>query len=198
MPEWKSILKMFAKRLVVALGIMMLFAILATIPGLGYFGGARTRVVQFGDWGLWTVDAHCDICFNPFLYPFSWVRGSGHYSGNFTFYSIPTFAGGGESWFPVWRMPKDLEDEAVLIKITSEIPMNMPYVLIILIGVSMLIGWNSYLYFIGGLVGFMLGAIWGAVIGFVAGALVIVYVIPRIRKNENISRAWENLLSRLP
>jgi hypothetical protein len=199
--KWKSRLKLFARRLVIALLVTALFALLAIFPSLGYFAKASTKVVSMEGGaleGLWIVDANCDILYNPFLYPFAWLSGQGHRLTSFTFLSIPTFAGSGENSVPVWRHPAELDDDAITIRTTDELLSDIPYVFLILLAVGLVVGWDSYLYFIGGIVGFAVGGILGTVVGFFAGAFLIFYILPRLKKNEDVSKLWNSFLSKMP
>jgi hypothetical protein len=198
MSKWKSRLKLFGKRLGVALLVTGLFTLLAIFPNLGYFGKASTQVTKQEESGIWIVDANCDILYDPFLYPLAWLSGQGHLVTNFTFVSIPSFAGSGENAYPVYRHPQELDDDAITIRTTNEISSGIPYVFLILLAVGLAVGWDSYLYFVGGIVGFAVGGVVGTVVGFFAGALLILYVLPRLKKTMDVSKLWHGFLGRMP
>jgi hypothetical protein len=197
--KWKSRSKLFAKRLAIAVGLTALFALFAIFPGLGYFGKASVNIKSQESFGFWVVDANCNILYNPFLYPLAWLTGRGHLVTNFTMVSVPTYSRGtGEGFTPVWRTPAELADDAVVLRITDELFTNVPYVFIILLVVGLAVGWDSYLYFIGGILGFAVGGVLGTVVGFFAGALVIIFILPKLKKNMNVSKLWSGILNKPP
>jgi hypothetical protein len=199
MSKWKSRSKLFAKRLVIALGLTALFTLIAIFPGLGYFGKASVEIKSEENFGFWVVDANCNILYNPFVYPFAWLSGRGHLVSNFTMVSIPTYARMGEGgYYPVWRTPAELADDAVVLRITDELYMNIPYVFLILLAVGLVAGWDSYVYFIGGIAGFAVGGVLGTIVGFFGGALVIIFILPRLKKSMVLSKRWSSFLNKVP
>lgn len=172
--------KSLVTKIAIAFGISLLFALLAIIPPLGYTGKAQVKVLERHWTGYWLFDANFSITFNPFVYPLSWLIGYGNPSGAFLFISAPTYVGGGDFTYPVWRSPADLEDEAI-IKITlKEIPLNILYNFGVFLVVELTRLRVLYFCILGGVLGFPIGGLIGAVIGLSVGALLGIYVIPRI------------------
>ena len=194
-------MRLFGKRLAIALGLTMLFALFSIFPGLGYFGKANAVVQSQETGGIWIVDVNCNILYNPFLYPFAWLSGGGHLVANFTMVSVPTYSKmGGEGeyyYYPVWRMPAELADDAIVLTTMDALVASFPYVFLILLVVGLVAGLDSYLYFIGGILGFAVGGVLGTIVGFFAGALIIIFILPRLKKNMYISKLWSSFLDRI-
>jgi hypothetical protein len=195
--KWKSRLRLFGKRLAIALGLTMLFALLAIFPDLGYFSKASANVKSQESFGFWIVDVNCNILYNPFLYPFAWLRGRGHLVTSFTMVSVPTYARSEDYYYPLWRMPSELADDAVVLRTTDELFASVPYVFLILLIVGLVGGLGSYLYFIGGILGFAVGGVLGTIVGFLAGALIMIFILPRLKKSMYISKLWRSFLNKL-
>jgi hypothetical protein len=199
MSKWNSRLKLFGKRLGVALLVTALFGLFAIFQGLGYYGKATVQVIDRENSGFWVVNASVDILYDPFLYPFAWLSGQGHLVADFTMVSIPTYSRGeGGGTYPVWRTPAELADDAITLRTLDELITNVPYVFLIVLVVGLVAGWDSYLYFIGGMVGFAVGGVLGTVVGFFTGAFLIFYILPRLKKSMQVSKLWSNFVNRIP
>lgn len=191
----------FIRKLVIGLLFTGLFALLSIFPNLGYFGEASTSVKAKDPTGFWLVSANCNVTYNPFLYSFSWLLRSGSFSGlTFTFVSYPTY-GGGPTPSPLWRTPKELEEEAILGLILDQVFLNLPFNFILLLVIEF--GKLRELYIclfggiigfpFGGMVGFPVGGVIGAVTGFSVGILVIVFLLPKLKKNTTLIKLWDSL-----
>jgi len=171
------------KRIVISLGISLLFALFAIIPRLGYFGEADVTVIERHWTGFWRLDVKFNATVSPFLYPFSWLSGYGSPSGAFRTVSVPTYIGGGEFSYPAWRTPADLEDEVMTKVIISEVPINILFNFGVILAVELTKLRRLYFCILGGIVGFPIGGPIGAVVGFFVGTLLLIYVIPTIMKS---------------
>lgn len=177
------------RAIVIALGLAALFWLLGLFYGLGYFGGASTSVVSKDPFGFWLVRADCDITFNPFLYSFSWLTGNGYISPSFLYVSVPTYFGGpvdspygGHYLDIVWRNTEDLEEEATLIAVLSQIYVNIPFNFAVVLTIELAKIRDLYFCLIGGILGFPLGGSVGAVVGFFVATLAMIFIIPKLRK----------------
>lgn len=180
------------RKLAVALAIAGLFALLSIFPRIGYLGEADVKVIARDPFGFWLVLARCNMSYNPFLYGFSWLAGSGQFSGTFRYVSVPTYAGGGFP-APVWRNTPELQDEALIRLVLTQLYMNIPYNFIILLVVELTRMRDVYLCLIGGVIGFPFGGPLTALAGFFAGVFLIVFIMPRVRRGDNaLMRIWNS------
>jgi len=195
----------YLRKIAIALGIAALFFILSLYPSLGYFGEADTSVRARDPMGFWLVYAKANMTYNPFLYSLTWLRGEGILTDrSFIFISYPVYVGGGEGSHPVWRTPQELEEEATIRLVLSQLYLNLIYNFAIVLVIE--IGKLRSLYFclIGGIIGFPIGGIGGipfgatlgAVAGFVGGILSIIFVLPRLRNNSTLVKWWDSLWER--
>lgn len=164
----------------------MFLMLLSIFPNLGYFAKARTSVEAKDVLGWWYVIADCNITLNPFLYPFSWLIGSGHFSGSHRFISMPIWTGG-EFPHPALRTPKDLQEEAIMSIVLSQVNINIIYNFIVLLTIKLLKMQDLYFCLIVGIAGFPVGGLMGALLGFLAGLSVIVPIMLRSRKGNGVS-----------
>lgn len=183
------------------MGIALLLFLLSLFPNLGYYGEVETSVGARSPTGFWLVQARANMTYNPFLYSLSWMQGEGVLSDRtFTFVSYPTYVGG-EFKFPLWRTPSELEDEAILRLVLSQMYNNLLYNIAVLLLIEF--GKLRSLYFclLGGIIGFPLGGIWGfpleatigSFIGFLTGILFILFVFPRLKKEGVLVEWWDSL-----
>jgi hypothetical protein len=186
----------FGTKIIIVLGITLFFALLAIFAGLGYFGAAHTKVIERYSSGYWLVDASCNITYNPFLYAFSWSTGRGRFSANFTIVSTPTFVGGGETRHPLWRTPADLDEEATIAVILTEVFINIPCNFVIILAIELTKTRYFYLCLFGGAIGFSAGEVAGSIVGFFVGALLIAFVLPRLRKSPHVIRLLNRLVGK--
>jgi len=192
----KRQIMLFGKKIVIALGISLFFALLAIFAQLGYFGTAHTEVRERQPSGYWLVDASCNISYNPFLYAFSWSTGRGQFSDDFLMVSAPTYVGGGDIRYPVWRKPADLEEEAILLLVLRETFINIPFNFVAILAIELTKTHDLYFCLLGGIVGFPIGKVVGSIVGFSVGALLILFVLPRLKKNPHVVDLWNWLLER--
>lgn len=186
----------FGTKIIIVLGITLSFALLAIFAGTGYSGAAHTKVIERDPSGYWLVDASCNITYNPFLYAFSWSTGRGRFLANFTFVSTPTFVGGGETRHPLWRTPADLDEEATLAVILTEVFINVPCNFVIILAIELTKTRYFYFGLFGGTIGFSAGKVVGSIVGFFVGALLIAFVLPRLRKSPHVIRLRDRLLGK--
>lgn len=186
----------FGTKIIIVLGITLFLALLAIFAGLGYSGAAHTKVIERYPSGYWLVDASCNITYNPFLYGFSWSTGRGWFSDNFTIVSTPTFVGGGETRHPLWRTPADLEEEATISVILREVFINIPWNFVIILAIELTKTRYFYFCLFGGTIGFSAGEVVGSIVGFFVGALLIAFVLPRLRKSPHVIRLRDRLLGK--
>jgi len=184
----------FGKKIVIASGITLFFALLAIFVQLGYFGTAHTEVRERQPSGYWLVDVSCNISYNPFLYAFSWSTGNGQFSDDFLMVSEPTYVGGGDIRYPVWRTPADLEEEAVLSLVLRETFINIPFNFVAILAIELTKTHDLYFCLFGGIIGFPIGKVVGSIVGFSAGALLMLVVLPRLKKNPHVDDLWNWLL----
>jgi hypothetical protein len=85
------------RKLVVAVLVAFLFALLGTFYGLGYHVNSiqelsfqRTSTFWAEDYAAATFE--CDMTYNPLLCPFYWIAGNGHVNGNFSIIYQPEYA----------------------------------------------------------------------------------------------------------
>jgi len=164
----------------------MFLMLLSIFPNFGYSAKARTSVEAKDVLGWWYVIADCNITFNPFLYPFSWLIGSGRFSGSHRFVSMPIWTGG-EFPHPAPRTPKDLEGEAIMSLVLSQVNINIIYNFIVLLTIKLLKMQDLYFCLIAGIAGFPIGGLMGALSGFLIGLSVIAFIMLRSRKGNGIS-----------
>lgn len=188
----KGKLLSYVKKIVVALGIALLFALLGIFSGLGYLGEADVQEVDRDPSGFWWVHAQCNISYNPFLYSFLWLGGQGYFSGNVVYLSVPTYVGS-EFKFPLWRSSAELEEEVILRLVLNNLLVNIPFNFAILVMIELMKIRDLYLCLFGGIVGFPIGGPIGAVAGFFSGVLVVMLVVPRLMSRLRIIFFKEDL-----
>lgn len=184
----------FARRLLVTIGILIVFTILSFYPNFSYF--AELRLISAESTfltGYLKVYADCNMTFNPFLHTFSWLTGNGYFSGNFSFISKPIYHTWGEGLRIEHRSFPDLEEEAVEHIALRQIRINVLYNFILFFIVGLLNWQDLYLSMIAGAIGFSIGGLTAAFAAFVP-ALAILAII-NVRLGEGVLvRTW-NFLS---
>jgi uncharacterized PurR-regulated membrane protein YhhQ (DUF165 family) len=110
--------------------------------------------------------------------------------------STPTYVGGGDNRYPLWRTPADLEEEAILSVVLMEVFINIPCNFGVILAIELTK--TRYLYFclFGGIIGFSIRLVAGSIVGFFVGALLIVFVLPRLRKSPHVIRLRNRLLGK--
>jgi len=89
----------------------------------------------------------------------------------------------------VWRNPEDLEEEAIVRAVLNQIYINIPFNFAVVLAIELAKIRDFYLSLISGILGFPLGGPVGAVVGLFAGALMIILVIPKLRKHRSRPKA---------
>jgi len=181
------------RKFLIAGGITLLFLILATLPQMGYFGDAHVHVRERNQFGFVLVDADCNVSFNPFLYSLSWMSGRGQYSVSFSLISVPTYVGGGDFRYPVWKSQSELEDEAIITLILHEIPLNVICSFFILLTIELMKMRQLYISLASGIVGFPFGGPIGSFIAFFFGLVLAFWLLPKLRKKGKlkvIDKIW--------
>ncbi len=182
----------FVRKLIIAGAIAAFFAVFAVFPRMGYFCEVDIvpEDVKKDPFGLWLMPVSCNMSYNPFLYPSSWLVGRGQLSIGFWMYSVPEYVGGE---FPslVWRSEADLEEEAILVLILNEMPMNVISNLLIFLGVELLKLRELYACLFGGVIGFPFGGPIGAFIGFFVGTFAVLFVWPKLKESGLSLEIWK-------
>ncbi len=181
------------RKIIIALGVSLLFALFAIMPMLGYSGEADIEVERQLT-GFTRISVDFKATFSPFLYPFTWVTGYGTPSGFLQFISPPIYGGYGEIKTPVRLKESDFEDEAWIRIVLSEAPANIPWNFAIVLALELVKERRLYFCLLGGVFGFPLAGIIGAVVGFFAGIVLMLYVLPIADKNSYTTRIKHMLL----
>lgn len=188
MSERKKQIVSLLKKAGTALGMAGLFTFLSIFPGLGYHGEAATQIIEKDPVlpGFWIVEAQCNVSFNPFLFPYSWVSGTGNlYKARFRFLSVPTYAGY-EFKVPVWRSTEELNEEAIIIVLVNRLVPNFLPSFFILFAIALLEQKLLYLCLFGGIIGFLVGSVLGSVLGLAIMVFLTYYVMPKFKVFEFI------------
>lgn len=189
------------KKIGIALGITLFFSFLAAFSGIGYHGKASLILpfkegVLEGQYSYRIVTYSCNVSFNPFLYPLSWLQGKGHISDIFKMVYLPQSYGSPSSdvypYYPsgaYWGTHRDMEQEGLMNVVFSQLTLLNALYLFIIIFVIELFGKHGLLLcLLGGTVGFALGGLFGSVVGFVIGALIFVFLILIIKETQWLQR----------
>ena len=192
------------RKLFGAIGLTMLFAVISIFPYLGYIGEAQVTVEGSDPLGWLLVRAVCNITYNPIIFPLTWLRGKGVYSGSFLFWSKPTYYGG--QWNArtgaakigiVWRAPDELENEAISLQFLEELFKNIPFILILFFAIGLLNVQDLYLALTFGIFGFPFFGMIGTFLFFIAGYLGLLILKNRFGLEEEVmSRIWNFLLEK--
>lgn len=178
------------RKLLIALGVALLFSFLGLFSGLGYYGEASTRTLDKDRMGFWLVEANCNISFNPFLYPFSWLSGKGYFSESFQFLSVPTYVGF-DVKYPAWRSTEELNEEAILRVIMNSVVVNIPSNFFMLLAIGIMEQQLLYLCVFGGIIGFLIGQVLGSVLGLIAVIFIAYYLMPKLNILDSIKRFFD-------
>lgn len=170
------------RKLLVTIGVVVIFTILSIFPNFSYFGEAQFVGIEGSDvFGFLWVHTSLNISYNPFLYTFSWLTGNGYYSGDFFFISKPTYySTGGDAPAIVHRKPEDLEAEAIDHAVFRQLSINILYNFILLFILRLLNWQDFYLSMIVGAVSFSLGGLVGALAFFLPALAIVAYINLRL------------------
>jgi len=190
---FNALVAMLNKKLAVSIGRKILIALVATlffgtialIPRVGYEPKVRVYlpITKYYQYGFAIVDFNCNTSFNPFLYPVSWLFGRGRLSGNFSMIYLPQSYGGEGGRF-TWGKLKVIESEASMKVVLEEFYMNLPILPLIFLAME-LVGWRRlYLWFLGGVVGFIFGVV-GVFFGFFIVTFSTSIIFPKLKKTAS-------------
>lgn len=175
----KSNLEFHLKKIVAAVGMVLLFALLSLYRGLGYNGEVQVRMVYTNYQLLYRdIEVNCSIVFNPVLFPFSWLVTGGQSSFRFLMRTAPL----GVSEFGVaWPSLEETKEDALLIVVLNELFINIPFMLAIFLVIELMNLRSIYVCFFGGILGFLMIGLLGAIVGFTVIFLVIILLIRKFR-----------------
>jgi len=175
----------------------LLLFLLGLYGGLGYNLQSLEEVSRdysFSSSGFLAVVFYCDITYNPILYPFYWLQGAGHLSGNFSTIYWSEGYSPGERGSPQFGLgPKQRLDVYLTRMLTWGVAGNLS--LLFLLAVSIEIVGKRVLYFIVFIssLGFALASFLGWIAGLCVGAISVWFVLLRMPKNNFLERFWNSL-----
>jgi len=189
------------KKILFALGVLFFLTIFSMLPNFGYFGRTIDVTIEGeDDYGNLYVLACCDVTYNPFLYPVSWLDGNGHFRGGFRFISMALYGAyvspSTGDYFPRRYYPSkwELMEEALSALTLHQLYISIPFNFIIVLLIGLLRVEDLYLCIFGGVVGFPIGGEAGAFLFFLALLLVSVYVRLRVAKEGIIIKVWNSIM----
>ena len=182
--NWKHKIAVYAKKPLVPLGITLLFALFSLYPRLGYNGEAQINNVYKNFQLLYQdVDITCNVTFNPFLFPLSWLTGRGQVSQRFIMRTVPKAA---TQFTIVWPSPEETKDDALLIVTLNSLFINIPYNFVIFLVIEIIKLRIVYFFFLAGIIGFLAGSLTGAFVGSLVGLIMIFLLKKVINKKHHI------------
>jgi hypothetical protein len=191
------------KKIIIAIVITLFFFALASFPEIGYHGKASLifpfkEGVLEGLYPYRIVNYSCDVSFNPFLYPFSWLQGKGHISGIFTMVYLPQSYGGTAPDIPpyhpsgvYWGTHEDMEQEGLMNVVLSQLTfLNALYVFIIVFIIELFRKHGLLLCLFVGIICFAFDGPLGGVIGFIFGVLLFILTMSIVKKTRWYERTF--------
>jgi hypothetical protein len=174
--DWQSKTTRIAKKLLFAAGITLLLIILGIFNGLGYhiYSIKEKSFTPYDQLGYAHVVINCDITYNPILYPYYWLMGMGHLTGDFHLVYIPEGYFPGEYGGPIWRTSQHRMDTYIMTMLTWGTTPNIITLLLINIIIECL-DKRLYLGIFSGIIGFLTGVI-GAFLGLLTGIIFAILI----------------------
>ena len=175
--NWKHKIIVYLKKSLVPLGITLLFALFSLYPRLAYNGEAQINNVYRNFQLLYQdVDITCNVTFNPFLFPLSWLTGRGQVSQRFLMRTVPKAV---TQFTIVWPSPEEIKDDALLIVTLNSLFINIPYNFVIFLAIEIIKLRIIYFFFFAGIIGFLVGSLTGALVGSLIG-LIIIFLLKEV------------------
>jgi len=186
-----------SKRLLIALGMALFLLLLGLYGGLGYSLQSLEEVSRdrsFMSSGFMPVVFYCDITYNPILYPYYWLQGSGHLSGNF---SIIYWAEGyspGERGSPQFGVsPTQRLDFYLTRMLTWGLAINLALLFALATAIEIVQKRILYLVVFISSLGFAFASLAGWIVGLCIGAFSVSYVLIKMPRNNNLEEFWRSL-----
>jgi len=174
-----------------------LLFLLGLLGGIGYNVQALNEVSRdytYSAYGFMLVVFYCDITYNPVLYPFYWLQGSGHLAGNF---SMAVFSEGlspGERGVPQFgRSPAQRLDYYLTRMLTWGAIANLVLLFMFTIAIEIVQKRIFYLVVFASSLGFTFASLVGWIVGLCIGAISVGYVLLRLPKDNTLEEFWHSL-----
>lgn len=184
-----------AKKLIFAVAIAFFLVLLGFFSGLGYH--ARIKEISFtpySDMNFAAAKFNCDIWYNPVLFPFYWLKGSGHLYGNFSFIFIPETTGSGEFGGPIFpATPKERAETYLMDMVMLGTTENLVMLLALTLLIEAIGKRSLYLVLFSTTICFAIASVIGAIVGLFLGAFAVAYILFRMSPESPLMRFWESL-----
>lgn len=181
----------FLKKIFIALGLASFLMFLSIFPNVGYFGSAHVDrgnvawvyINPFVMYGI--VNYTYDITYNPFLFPFTWLRGDGCTSGSSSMVTLPkSIVMRGPFAVPILPNQRDIEEDAVIKTVNLEIPPNFLTLFAITLAIEFTKMRSLFVCLVVGTIGFIPGGPLGTIAGLFTGVFIVVFLITRKNKES--------------
>jgi len=187
----------YSKKLLIALGMTFLLFLLGLFGGIGYDVQALSEVSRdytYSSYGFLLVVFYCDITYNPVLYPFYWIQGSGHLAGNFSTAYVAESVSPGERGVPQFGLsPTQRLDVYLTRMLTWGLAANLALLFALAIAIEIVQKRILYLAVFISSLGFAFASLAGWIVGLCIGAISVGYVLLKLPKDNTLERFWDSL-----
>jgi hypothetical protein len=184
-----------AKKLIFAVAIAFFLVLLGLFDGLGYHAQIKEiSFTRYSDMNFAFATFNCNILYNPVLFPFYWLKGSGHLDGNFTHIFVAESYEPGEYGGPIFPMtPKARTDTYITKMVTWGTAENLVLLLALTLLIEALGKRSLYLVFFSTTICFAIASVIGAIVGVFLGAFAVGYILFRMSPESPLRRFWQSL-----
>lgn len=183
-------------KLAIAVLLALLFGVLGTVSGLGY----HRNLIEERDFVVHTQLGYADASisfsatYDPLLFPFYWIKGTGYIKGNYSLILLPSSLGPSEFSTGIYGLgPSDRYGDYTMQMLLWGFWANLIILLFFTVTIEAARARVLYLAFILGLLGFFVATIVGMLVGLAIGVAVILFITIRLPKDNMLSRFWYSL-----
>jgi len=178
------------RKLVVAVLFSFLFVLLGFFSGLGYHVNRIEETSFVYQYTYAQAEFSADVIYNPLVYPYYWVLGSGHVYGSFSMIYIPdAYTASGRPFYGAG--PSGRYAEYLLIVISWGTLPNLLTLFVVTLAVEVVGRRVIYMVLLLGSIGFYWFVLEGVLLGVITGSLLAVLL--KFWRENPLTQLWDSI-----